>query len=88
MSVEVDTVRSVEVPTLVIYSADDQVVDPEATEQIMARITAEPPAVYVVDGSGDAEHHVIVGDILSPETTGVIRLRTLAFLELLLEPFP
>ena len=86
MAALVDRVRSldpgaVDVPTLVIYSRDDQVVDPTETERIMARLSSTPADLRVVGDSGDAEHHVIAGDILSPATTGPVRLRILAFLE-------
>ena len=89
----VDHVRSLEsgalaVPTLVLYSLGDQVVDPAETERVMARLGAEPSAMYVVRGSGDPEQHVVAGAIMSPETTEVVRRRILDFLAPLVEGRP
>jgi len=36
--------------------------------------------MYVVQGSGDPEQHVVAGAILSPQTTEVVRQRIRAFL--------
>lgn len=81
----VDHVRSlapgsVIVPTLVVYSRDDEVVDPSETDRVMARLTAAPPDIFVVEGSTDPEHHVVAGAITSPETTEAARARILEFL--------
>jgi alpha-beta hydrolase superfamily lysophospholipase len=81
----VDHVRSLEsgalaVPTLVVYSLGDQVVDPAETERVMARLGEDPPAMYVVRGSSDPEQHVVAGAIMSPETTEEVRRRILDFL--------
>jgi pimeloyl-ACP methyl ester carboxylesterase len=93
MAALVEHVRSLEpgvvdVPSLVVYSQRDMVVSPEDTEKVMARLSAEPAILHVVEGSGDAEHHVIAGDILSPETTEEVRRRIVDFLEPLLGPIP
>jgi alpha-beta hydrolase superfamily lysophospholipase len=91
MAALVERVRSLEpgvldVPSLVVYSQEDAVVDPNETDRVMARLSVDPPALYVVEGSGDAENHVIAGDVLSPGTTGVVRRRIVDFLEQLREP--
>jgi esterase/lipase len=64
---------------LVVYSRDDRVVDPSATERVLSAL-GERGVAYVVDDSGDPEHHVIAGDIMSPETTDRIRERIVVFL--------
>jgi esterase/lipase len=66
-------------PALVIYSSLDRVVDASATERILERL-GERGISYVVDDSGDPEHHVIAGAIMSPETTDRVRERIVAFL--------
>jgi len=64
---------------LVIYSRDDQVVDPSATERLLDAL-GERGVAHIVGESGDPEHHVIAGEIMSPETTDGIRERIVAFL--------
>lgn len=90
MAALVDHVRSlgpgmVEVPTLVVYSLDDAVVDPSETEHVMEKLSAQPASMYVVEGAGDPERHVIAGDIMSPETTEDVRRRILDFLAPVME---
>jgi len=86
----VDRVRwldegAVDLPTLLVYSRRDQVVNPDATDRVMARIAATPPQVYVVEGAGDPAQHVIAGAIMSPRTTEPMRARILEFLDPLRE---
>lgn len=81
----VDHVRSLEfeairAPTLVVYSPDDAVVDPEATRRELATLGGSGPAWYMVEESGDPADHVIAGDIMSPGTTDMIRERIGLFL--------
>jgi len=71
--------RGLRPSALVIYSRRDQVVDPAATERMIAALGARGTA-YVVDDSGDPEHHVIAGEIMSPGTTDRVRERIVAFL--------
>jgi pimeloyl-ACP methyl ester carboxylesterase len=82
----VDHVRSLpvgalRVPTLVLYSRGDQVVDPEATERAMERLSDGAAVMRVVEGSSDPEQHVIAGEIMSHTTTDLLRRDILAFLE-------
>lgn len=56
------------VPLLVIYSADDQVVWPPATARVIQAWGARVDS-HVVSATGDPSHHVLAGDILSPDTT-------------------
>jgi len=71
---------AVSAPALVVYSPNDQLVDPSKTEPVMTRISREPAQMYVVQGSGDPEQHVVAGAILSPQTTGDVRQRIRTFL--------
>ena len=82
----VEHVRSLDlagvtVPTLVAYSRQDAVVDPESTERVLAGLGGRGAAYFLVPDSGDPAHHVIAGDIMSPGTTDAVRERILAFLE-------
>jgi len=56
------------IPLLVLYSQEDTVVDPAATERFVANWPGPHEAV-TVPLSGDPSNHTIAGDILSPATT-------------------
>lgn len=58
----------ISVPSLFVFSPDDQVVRPDLTAGIAARWGA-PHRIVEVEKSGDRNNHVIAGDALSPETT-------------------
>lgn len=77
----------VSTPTLILYSPEDGVVDPAETRVIFQALPADPKLMEAVEGSGDPEHHVLAGDILSPETTDRVTRDILAFLGPLL-PVP
>jgi alpha-beta hydrolase superfamily lysophospholipase len=68
----VDHVRALDpnrvvTPVLVLYSPDDRVVDPSATERAFAGFASRVKRIARVEGSAAGEHHVLAGDILSPE---------------------
>lgn len=62
---------TITIPALALFSPQDRIVDPAATEAVMAR-WGGPTKTVLVPSSGDPENHVIAGDILSPETTDAI----------------
>jgi esterase/lipase len=63
--------RSVLTPLMVLYSPADAIVDPAATEAVVAR-WGGPNEVVTVSQSGDPANHVIAGDIYSPQTTAAL----------------
>ena len=63
----------VQVPILVVYSEDDQVVNPTATERAFARLGANKKEIAVFNSSADRFHHVLAGNILSPGTVEPLR---------------
>ena len=71
----------VNVPTLVMYSPRDQVVDAAETERVVRTLGGADVQVFVYEGAGDPAQHVLAGDILSPESTATIAARVLQFLE-------
>jgi alpha-beta hydrolase superfamily lysophospholipase len=82
----VDLVRSLDAgavtaPTLVFYASGDRVVDPAATDRVMARLTGGSARMTVVEGAGDQDQHVLAGAVLSPQTTADVRRRVVDFLE-------
>jgi len=68
---EVDALdkRRIHVPTLMLYSTADTVIDPRAVEESFARWGGQPKQLLVVEDSRDPSQHVLAGNILSPETT-------------------
>ncbi len=76
----------VTVPTLVVYSPDDRVVDTGETERVIAALGTDRATVFLVETSGDPADHVIAGDIMSPATTDAVRERILEFLDPLNAP--
>jgi len=55
-------------PALFIYSDKDKVVVPEVTDEIVAK-WGGPKHTIKINDSGDPNHHVIAGAIVSPQTT-------------------
>ena len=65
-------VSGITTPTLVVYSTDDQVVDPTETARVVERM---PPAIVtqLTDLlSEDPSGHVPAGDILSPASNDAV----------------
>jgi len=78
---------SVRVPTLVVYSREDGVVDPEVTRRVLAGLGGGTgPAYFEVLHSDDPQRHVLAGSILSPGSTGEVRRAVLDFLALRVAP--
>ena len=71
---------AIAVPTLVLYSPRDEVVDPAETEAAVARMTGTVPDVRVVTSATDPAHHVLAGDIMSPESNVEARTAIVSFL--------
>ncbi|UIJ73925.1 carboxylesterase [Aurantimonas sp. HBX-1] len=72
--------QAVLTPLLVLYSTRDAIVDPAATEAVVAE-WAGPAEAVEVTGSGDPANHVLAGDILSPQTTADVAARITAWIE-------
>lgn len=68
----------IQAPTLVIASRDDRVIDPAAVEAQSARFGGATQVEWFT-GEADPSHHVLAGDVLSPETTAPLRDRVLDF---------
>ncbi len=73
--------EKVNVPVFVAYSPLDRVVDPRSTLTALERLTSPVKRRHVVRDDGDAQHHVLAGDILSPGTTAGLAAEILDFLE-------
>lgn len=57
------------VPTLMIYSPADRVIDPAAVAEAFAEWGGERKRLVVFERSADPSQHVLAGDILSPGST-------------------
>lgn len=73
-----------DVPTLVLYNPDDQVVDAARTETWLAAVAAASPVrlepVRVTPASGE-DGHVIAGRVVAPSQTASLRDRILQFVQ-------
>ena len=56
-------------PLLLLYSEQDQTVDPQMTREVFARIPAPTKQAIVVDYSESTGQHVLAGDIRAPKAT-------------------
>lgn len=70
----------IDVPTLVLYSPDDTVVEATETERVVAGMTGTSPELEVVATATDRARHVLAGDILSPESNDEVREAMASFL--------
>lgn len=70
----------VRVPTLLVYSPDDAVVDPDEAMRVLAGLGSGPPTMLAIEDAGDPASHVLAGDIMSPGTTLRIREAILRFI--------
>lgn len=68
-----------QVPMLVFYAADDQIVTSAATARVIQNWGARVDA-HVIDNAEDPGQHVITGDIRSPATSDFVIQTTLAWL--------
>ena len=73
--------QAIKCPTLVFYSTKDQTVRPELIEKAFADFPSTNKKLVLIENSGDAKHHVLAGDILSPQTTQVLIDEILNFFE-------
>ena len=60
--------EAIQIPTLVLYSPTDQVLDVKKIRQHIARIASDIKIVVEMKPGSDKKH-VLAGDILSPQTT-------------------
>jgi hypothetical protein len=61
-----------ETPTLIFWHPDDGTVDAPLIRSVFDRIPAKSKQLITVDETGDDRHHVLAGDILSPDTNAVV----------------
>lgn len=65
---------AIRVPTLMIYSPRDRVIDPAAVAAAFAEWGGERKRLVVFERAGDPSQHVLAGDILSPASTDEMEL--------------
>lgn len=81
-------VQDIKTPLLILYSADDKVVSPAATEQMFARFGSKPKQLLALTNTQDDSHHVLAGAILSPRDTPRVAAAIMQFLQPLLNAQP
>jgi esterase/lipase len=59
-------------PVLVIYSRDDEVVQPAAIERVYSEFGSARKQLIAIPQSAHAVKHVLAGDILDPDNTGPV----------------
>ncbi len=59
----------IDVPSLFLYSPNDQVVDASRIEAAYGEFGASRKQIEVIENAGDRNDHVLAGDILSPNAT-------------------
>ncbi|WP_339523393.1 alpha/beta hydrolase [Pseudomonas sp. EA_35y_Pfl2_R111] len=72
--------EQIRTPLLTIYSNDDQVVSAAAIETAFARFGSPHKQLIALKDTQDPSHHVLAGDILSPNDTPRVQAAILAFL--------
>ena len=70
---------------LMFYSTDDSVISPHAALEVLEKSGAPQKTVVRIEDPGDPSHHVLAGDVLSPEKTQRIANEIAAFI---LHPSP
>ncbi len=74
----------IQTPALFFLSRQDRLVNPKETENIYDRFGSSVKKKVYIDNSQDPNHHVIAGEILSPNTTEPIAQMILDFVTPLL----
>jgi esterase/lipase len=75
-------------PLLVVYSPNDEVVDPGLIAKAYPRFGSSIKEAILLNEVGDPSSHVLAGDILSPEETMPIARRVVSFVRPLLVGTP
>ncbi len=70
----------IEIPTLLFYSSQDQIVDAEELQRRFALFGGHGNVAVEIPDSGDPTHHVLTGDTLSPGTTAMVVDRIISFM--------
>jgi pimeloyl-ACP methyl ester carboxylesterase len=73
-------IEAIRIPAYMMISPEDTVVSPAATRAVAAR-WGGPSLVVEVQNVGDPDHHVLVGDIMSPKATMAVVAATTDWLK-------
>jgi len=74
---------SINMPVLVMYSPDDQVVDTSAIQIAYLQFPSRQNRIIAITNSGDPQKHILAGNILSPQTTDQVSNSIIEFIRLL-----
>jgi len=73
--------HGVDLPVLTLYSRQDKTVLPSRTEDIARHLRHRDSRLVEVNSEGDANHHILAGDILAPEATDMVRDKIVSYIE-------
>jgi len=75
------SIENIRVPTYMLYSETDTLVDIQQLKENFARIGAVTKKMESMQGAQGSQGHVLAGDILSPNTTELVEEKIIKFLE-------
>ena len=73
--------QHIDVPVLVLYSPDDEIISTDTVKKYYRQFGARHKEILSVDNAGDPQHHVLAGDILSPQTTREVADKIISFVQ-------
>lgn len=73
--------RTYRIPTLMVYSPNDQVISVPKMQTVFKQMAAQPKELMAFTQSADSEQHILAGDILSPQSTSPLKHLILEFLQ-------
>jgi len=71
--------HTVKQPVLTLYSRQDRTVLPARTEDIASKFVHPDSRLVAMHSEEDANHHILAGDILAPQSTALVRDRICSF---------
>jgi len=73
--------HTVKQPVLTLYSRQDRTVLPARTEDIANKFVHPDSRLVAMHSEEDANHHILAGDILAPQSTALVRDRICSFIQ-------
>jgi esterase/lipase len=71
---------SIKKPVMIIYSPNDQVINPQEVERRFVQIGSKIKEIQPIVNNGDPDNHVLAGDILAPNNTETAKRLILNFI--------
>ncbi|WP_455200004.1 alpha/beta hydrolase [Kaarinaea lacus] len=68
-------------PVLIIYSPYDNIVSTDAIQDNYSKFASNIKEIITIDETGDPQHHILAGHIMSPGTTQEVANRIIQFIQ-------